>query len=224
MTPTVHSSDTRHHNTPRIPAFLAALFVLTSLVTTGCDVVDSNSPVYDEAVSYDETVALRARHAPNDSPRWITPLDEPESFSYATEIEGTTNEDRAVSRLVGVWQLATADVQTLAEGSLRPVITFRADRIFTGYTECSNFSGRFAAGSDGHLTITTFRSTSKFCYDANDPVRDTFFGGLQSATDFRFEHGTLWITSRGGKRERVLIFERMDGSADGIGMLPAANQ
>ena len=54
----VHRSDTRHHDTNRAsaftrrtPSFLAVMLLLTSLVTTGCDVIDSNGPLYDETIS-----------------------------------------------------------------------------------------------------------------------------------------------------------------------------
>ena len=56
MTPPVHIPNTRIQRastfTRRIPAFLAVTLLLTSLVTTGCDVVDSNGPIYDETLLY----------------------------------------------------------------------------------------------------------------------------------------------------------------------------
>ena len=225
MSQPVHTSDTRHHDTQRasafthrIPAFLAVALLLTSLVTTGCGVVDSNGPLYDE------TLSAEARYATNSPVRWITPVDDPEVLSFDHEAQWPANEDWPVAQLVGAWQLATADVQAFPEGSIRPTIAFREDRIFTGYAECYSFSGRYSAGSDGHLTITNFRANQKFCVKEDDPIRDALFGGLQEATDFHFEHGTLWIMSRGGKRERFFIFERIEEDTGEIGMPPAAGQ
>ena len=218
----VQPSDTRHHDTKRasafthrIPAFLAVALLLTSLTTTGCDIVDSNGPIYDE------TISAEARYATNGPPRWISPDDEALSLDH--EVKWPENEDWPVAQLVGTWQLATADTQALPEGSIRPTITFREDRIFTGYAECYSFSGRYRAGSDGHLTVTDFRANQKFCVEENDSIQEALFQGLREATDFRFEHGTLRIMSRGGKREHFFIFERIEEDTGEIGMPPEAS-
>ena len=220
----VHRSDTRHHDTNRAsaftrrtPSFLAVMLLLTSLVTTGCDVIDSNGPLYDE------TISAEARYATNGPPRWITPV--PEVLPFPHEVKWPEKENGPVAQLVGTWQLATADVQALSEGSIPPTITFREDLLFTGYGTCYNFSGRYRAGSDGLLTVIDFRSYQKFCVEENDPIREALFRGLQEATDFRFEQrGTLRIISRGGKREHFFIFERIEEGTGDIGMPPAAGQ
>ncbi len=225
MTPPVHIPNTRIQRanpfTHLIPSFLAVTLLLTSLVTTGCDVVDSNGPIYDE------TLSAEARYATNGPIRWITPIDNPEVLPMDHVVEWPTEEAGLVSRLVGTWELASADIQGLPEGSIRPSITFRKDRIFTGYAECYNFSGRYNAGADGLLKVTDFRSNQKFCVEENDSIRKALFEGLQEATDFRFENGTLWIMSRGGKRARVFIFEPKEtdpvDSGD-IGLPPASSQ
>ncbi len=232
MTLPVYTSMTRTQRanpfTHRFPSILAATLLLTSLVTTGCDVVDSNAPTETETISADARYVLGTQ-----PPRWITPIDDPEALPFPHEAKWPVNEAWPVSQLVGTWQLATADVQALPEGIIRPTITFRDDRIFTGYAECYSFSGRYSVGSDWHLTVTDFRANHKFCVQEHDPIRDVLFGGLQEATDFRFEHGTLWIMSRGGKRERVIIFERKQEDTEAeavvegvgtIGMPPAASQ
>ncbi len=174
---------------------------------------------------YDETLSAEARYATNGPVRWITPIDDPEALSLDHEVKWPENEDWPVAQLVGTWQLATADVQALPEGSIPPTITFWEDLIFTGSGKCYNFSGGYRAGSDGLLTVTDFRSYQKFCVEENDPIRDALFGGLQEATDFRFEQrGTLRIMSRGGKREHFFVFERIEEGTGDIGMPPAAGQ
>lgn len=198
MTPPVHIPNTRIQRanpfTHLIPSFLAVALLLTSLATTGCDFVDSNTGT--------ETISPQ--------PRWITPIDNPEVLPIDHVIEWPPEEAGPVSRLLGTWELVSADIQALPEGSIRPSITFRKDRIFTGYAECYSFSGRYNAGADGFLRVTDFRANQKFCVDEEDPIRAVLFEGLREASGFRFEHGTLWITSRGGKRERFFIFERVD--------------
>ncbi len=222
MTPPVHIPNTRIQRanpfTHLIPSFLVVTLLLTSLATTGCDFVDSNGPIYDE------TISAEARYATNSPVRWITPIDDPEALSLDHEVKWPENEDWPVAQLVGVWQLATADVQALPEGSIPPTITFREDLILTGYGKCYNFSGRYRAGSDGLLTVTDFRSNQKFCVEENDSIREALFQGLREATDFRIEHGTLRIMSRGGKRGRFFIFERIEEDTGEIGMPPAAGQ
>lgn len=208
----VHTSDTRHHDTERasaftrrIPVFLAVALLLTSLVTTGCDVVDSNGPIYDETISAD------ARYATNGPPRWITPIDDPAVLPFPHEAKLPESNAWPVSHLIGTWVLTLADIHVASESSRRPRITFRPDHTFNGYAECYNFSGRYSAGSDWHLRVKDFRTNQKFCVDEEDPIRAVLFNGLREASDFRFEHGTLWIMSRGGKRVRFFVFERVDG-------------
>ena len=115
-----------------------------------------------------------------------------------------------MSHMVGTWTLVAADVYPLTETDSHPQITFRDDGIFTGYATGYTFSGRYQASSDWTFTVSDFRANHKFCYDEDDAIRDVLFAGLRSATHFRFEHGTLWIMSGGGKRMTTFIFERME--------------
>lgn len=216
MTTIYHTMD-RASFSQRLGRVFAACLLVGSLAMTGCDSIDSNAP--DEG-----TPPAAAQERSIGMIYWITPDGGPEVLNQ--EYTGAPSPGWPVSQLIGTWVLVVADIQALTESDNRPLITFHEDGLFTGYSECYNFSGRYRASSNWALTISDFRATNKFCYQENDSVREALFAGLQAATEFRFEHGTLWIMSRGGKRGAIFIFERLedDRERDAIGMPPATAQ
>ena len=193
-----------------------ALFTV-SLITTGCDFVDSNT-VMDEApmdesrhllMSTDTFHQVAQTEAPLDETRLLLALPT-ETLHHVTQTEAPCvkvkqggafvclNEDGA-NRYVGppnivpLWHNLVGTWQYVEAGvRSNKTVTFTLDQRIRVETVCQTHEGPFSSESKDQLSIAQLTLIHQTCAPL---VEDPLMGMLEAATGYRVQDGRLLINS-----------------------------
>ena len=167
--------------------FVVIALFTSSLITTGCDFVDSNA-VMDEA-PIDETRLLlmspETFHQVATTEAPCVKTKQGGSFVCLNEDGASTDDPALWSELVGTWQYVEAGVAS------NKTITFTADQRVRVETGCTTHDGPFSSTRQDQLNIPYLAIIDNRCgLEAEDPL----IGMLETATRYKTRGGRLAIT------------------------------
>lgn len=184
--------------TPLVHCFFAVMLLVTGLMTSGCDTLDSNA--VEDAPPHDETRLL---------------TQPSESFHYTANTQASNKVDQFTEmpyeepywlELVGSWEYLQARTDS-DEKRRSPVITFNENLVIVE-TICGIYRGSFSSESRGQLTIFNLELKTAIC---DRFPEDPMIASLGQATEFEIAKDQLMIRMGDGRREvpREYLFSRI---------------